>query len=71
MKKYCAIFFLIINSLTLTQPVSPIHLTGSVKDISMNPVFSPDGNKIAYTKANYRGLWIFDIAARFNQTDNR
>ena len=26
----------------------------------MNPVFSPDGNKIAYTKASYKGLWIFD-----------
>jgi Tol biopolymer transport system component len=60
MKKYCAIFFLIINSSTLTQPVSPIHLTGSVNDISINPVFSPDGNKIAYTKASYKGLWIFD-----------
>ena len=64
MKKYCAIFFLIINSSTLTQPVSPIHLTGSVTDISINPVFSPDGNKIAYTKASYKGLWIFDRAAR-------
>ena len=61
MKNFCMIFYLVIlSSLAFAQSGSAVNLTGSVNDISMNPVFSPDGNKIAFTKASYKGLWIFD-----------
>jgi Tol biopolymer transport system component len=60
MKKKCFIILITLTSLAFTQPNSKIYIAGSVQDISMNPVFSPDGNKIAYTKASYKGLWIFD-----------
>lgn len=36
-------------------------LTGTLDDIAMNPVFSPDGNKIAFTKSNYVGLYILNL----------
>jgi Tol biopolymer transport system component len=61
MKKYCMIIYLItLSALASAQSNSAVYLTGSVNDITMNPVFSPNGNKIAYTKASYKGLWIFD-----------
>jgi Tol biopolymer transport system component len=61
MKKFCMIFYLVtLSSLAFAQSSSAVYLTGSADDISMNPVFSPDGKKIAYTKASYKGLWIFD-----------
>lgn len=61
MKNSFAIFFLLFTSLLFAQSNSPIYLTGSIDDISMNAVFSPDGNKIAYTKAGYKGIWIYDL----------
>lgn len=59
MKKFCLILYWI--ALPLLIQAQTIHLVGSSDDICMNPVFSPDGKKIAYTKANYKGLWIFDL----------
>jgi len=61
MKNSFAIFFLLFTPLLFAQSNSPIYLTGSIDDISMNAVFSPDGNKIAYTKAGYKGIWIYDL----------
>ena len=60
MKKKCLIFLITFTSFAVSQPSSNKYITGSPDNISMNPVFSPDGNKIAYTKASYKGLWIFD-----------
>ena len=60
MIKKCLIILIAFTSLAFTQPSSKIYIAGSIQDISMNAVFSPDGNSIAYTKANYKGLWIFD-----------
>jgi Tol biopolymer transport system component len=62
MKKNCLIILIILTSLAFAQPGSRMYIVGSTSDISMNPVFSPDGNKIAFTKASYKGLWIFDRA---------
>ncbi len=61
MKNSLTIFFLLLAPLLFAQTNSPIYLTGSIEDISMSPVFSPDGNKIAYTKAGYKGIWIYDL----------
>jgi len=61
MKKFCLIFYWI--SLPLLIQAQTIHLVGSSDDICMNPAFSPDGKKLAYTKANYKGLLIFDLVS--------
>ena len=61
MKKYCLMIYLFaFTSLEFAQPGPANYLTGSANDICTNPVFSPDGNNIAYTKSGYKGLWIFD-----------
>lgn len=44
------------------QDNNPRWLTGSLDDITMNPVFSPDGSKIAFTKSGYVGLYIFNLS---------
>jgi Tol biopolymer transport system component len=31
-------------------------------DISINPNFSPDGSKIAFTKVRYKGIWVFNLS---------
>jgi Tol biopolymer transport system component len=37
----------------------------------MNPVFSPDGKNIAYTKTGYTGIWIYNLQTQssFQLTD--
>jgi Tol biopolymer transport system component len=60
MKNYFFAFVFVIASLTFPQS-NKIYLTGSTDDAAMNPFFSPDGQKIAYTKSGYTGLWIYDL----------
>lgn len=61
MRKLVLIFILILYSFNYAQSGSEILINGSPDNPVMNPVFSPDGNKIAYTKAGYKGIWIYDI----------
>ncbi|NWF90650.1 MAG: PD40 domain-containing protein [Ignavibacteriaceae bacterium] len=61
MKKFCLLLYWM--SLPFLIQAQAIHLAGSSEDICMNPVFSPDGEKIAYTKANYKGLLILDLVS--------
>lgn len=61
MRKLILIFILILYSFNYAQLSSEILINGSPDNPVMCPVFSPDGSKIAYTKAGYKGLWIFDI----------
>lgn len=61
MRKHILIFILILYSFNYAQLRSEILINGSPDNPVMSPVFSPDGSKIAYTKAGYKGLWIFDI----------
>jgi hypothetical protein len=39
-------------------------IEGKADDAMMNAVYSPDGNKIAYTTSGYTGIWIFDIQSK-------
>jgi len=39
-------------------------IQGSLDDIVMSPVYSPDGSKIAYTKSGYNGIWIYDFQSQ-------
>lgn len=52
------IFYYVINA----QSSSQILINGSPDNPVISPLFSPDGNKIAYTKAGYKGIWVFDIS---------
>ncbi|MCJ7552361.1 MAG: hypothetical protein MUO34_00630 [Ignavibacteriaceae bacterium] len=65
MKKIVFILFILFFSqpiLLLAQDNNSVWLTGSLDDISMNPVYSPDGTMIAFTKSNYIGLYIYNLA---------
>lgn len=64
MKKFIFILLTILTSAAITnmaQNAGRVYLTGSLDDVSKNPVFSPDGNYLAYTKAGYNGIFIYDI----------
>lgn len=64
MKKFIIILLtiLMITAITnMAQNEGRVYLTGSLDDVSKNPVFSPDGNYLAYTKAGYNGIFIYDI----------
>lgn len=64
MRKFLLITcFALLPILITAQSNKALYLTGSSEDICMNPVFSPDGKIIAYTKANYKGLWVLDLAS--------
>ncbi len=74
MKKSLPIILGIIISFsvpTFSQIASRTYLTGSQDDISINPVFSPDGNYLAFTKAGYHGIYIYDLISKshFQLTD--
>lgn len=59
--KFTATMFLllIINVVAQTEPVK---ITGSIEDICMNPTISPNGELVAFTKAGYRGIWIYKFS---------
>lgn len=58
-KNFIIVFTAIVTSL-FPQTNSPEYLIGSIENVCMNPVFSPDDSKIAFTKLGYNGLWILD-----------
>ena len=62
MKKFFLILFLLFSQLAFSQLNTPVYLTGSSENVSMNPLFSPDGKKIAFTKSGYQGIWIYDLS---------
>lgn len=64
MNKFLLIFALIFVVHLYPQQNIPQYITGSVNDISMNPVFSPDGKKIAFTKAKYEGIYVYDVTTK-------
>lgn len=74
MKKFILVMLACLLSMTaslLAQNTDRIWLTGDTENVSMNPVFSPNGNYIAFTKAGYHGIYIYDIstASIFQITD--
>ncbi len=66
MKKYLMIFSILLSSLISAQTNYQLLIQGSLDDIVMNPVYSPDGSSIAYTKSGYNGIWIFNLQSKSN-----
>lgn len=64
MLKFLMLFFLILASMSLIQAQTTVFITGSSADVAMNPSFSPDGSKIAFTKASYKGIWIYNLSTQ-------
>ena len=55
------LLFIFLTGLVSAQSNYQLLISGSKENAVMNPIFSPDGNKIAYTKSGYQGIWIYDI----------
>ncbi len=61
MKKLLLIFLFFFSILISAQNNYQLIVSGSAEDAVLNPVFSPDGKNIAYTKSNYQGIWIYNL----------
>lgn len=66
MKKYLMIFSILLSSLISAQTNYQLLIQGSLEDIVMNPVYSPNGSSIAYSKSSYNGIWIYDLQSKSN-----
>ena len=64
MKKYLMIFSIVFSSLITAQSNYQLLIQGSLEDIVMSPVYSPDGSQIAYTKSGYNGIWIYNLQTK-------
>ena len=64
MKKYLLVIFIFITSMIAAQSDYQLIVKGSLEDVAMNPVYSPDGSKIAYTKSNFQGIWIYELLSQ-------
>lgn len=45
----------------ITVKGTPSKIAGSSEEVRMSPAWSPDGNMLAYTGANYKGIYIKDL----------
>ena len=61
MKKLFLFVFITFSMLTSAQSNYQLLIEGTPEDAVMNPAYSPDGLKIAYTKSGYQGIWVLDI----------
>lgn len=66
MKKYLMIFSILLSSLISAQTNYQLLIHGSLDDIVMSPVYSPDGRQIAYTKSGFNGIWIYNLQSKSN-----
>jgi len=55
-------FLVLLMFTTMFAQNSPVKIIGSPEDICMAPVLSPDGNYVAFTKAGYKGIWIYNFS---------
>jgi Tol biopolymer transport system component len=64
------LFFLVcigFSVLTTAQTRYQLLIEGTPEDAVMNPAYSPDGLKVAYTKAGYQGIWVLDFQTLTNK----
>lgn len=51
----------LLSQTTPYSPGAPRLLVDGGVNYHMNPVWSPDGGRIAFTSAQYRGIWTVDV----------
>ncbi len=64
MKKLFLFVFITFSMLISAQSNFQLLIEGTPEDAVMNPIYSPDGLQIAYTKSGYQGIWIFDLQSK-------
>ena len=64
MKKLFLFVFITFSMLTSAQSNYQLLIQGTPEDALMNPIYSPDGLKIAYTKSGYQGIWILNLQSK-------
>lgn len=62
MKMLTTLLVLLLMLSSSFGQTAAIKIIGSTDDICMSPIISPDGNYIAFTKAGYRGIWIYNFS---------
>ena len=60
-----------LSGLITAQSNYQLMISGSAEEAVMNPIFSPDGKNIAFTKTGYQGIWIYNLQTQssFQLTD--
>jgi len=66
MKNNFLFIILLFSSISIAQTDYKLIIQGSRESSLLNPVYSPDANKIAYTQQNYKGIWIYDLQSQTN-----
>ena len=61
MKKLLFVILISLSGLVIAQSNYRLMISGSAEEAVMNPVFSPDGKNIAFTKTGYQGIWIYNL----------
>jgi Tol biopolymer transport system component len=61
MKKLLFTFLFLCSITILAQNNAQLLISGTTEDPVLNPVFSPDGENIAFTKSNFQGIWIYNL----------
>lgn len=62
MKLKIILIISLLLSFNLSAQLQPIKITGSTEDICMNPTISPNGELVAFTKAGYKGIWLYKFS---------
>ena len=61
MKKLLFVMLISLSGLITAQSNYQLMISGSAEEAVMNPIFSPDGKNIAFTKTGYQGIWIYNL----------
>ncbi|MDP2365309.1 MAG: hypothetical protein Q8M94_16265, partial [Ignavibacteria bacterium] len=64
MKKCLLVISIVLTGLVYGQSNYRMLINGSLEDVVMNPVYSPDGSKIAYTQSGYKGISVYDLSSK-------
>ena len=61
MKKIFLFVFISFSAIITAQSNYQLLIEGTPEDAVMNPTYSPDDLKVAYTKSGYQGIWVLDL----------
>ncbi|MBK7630397.1 MAG: PD40 domain-containing protein [Ignavibacteriales bacterium] len=64
MKKLFFSLLFFFSILISAQNDYQLIIRGTMEDAVLNPVFSPDGKNIAFTKNNYLGIWVYNLQTK-------